>query len=539
MIKEDYNEPLIREDLESLQENASVAGDVVYSIVDYQDGNKLRWIRQAMAKRFAVRYIKKKDAKGEQQTYQVKDDKAVRMAIESGMFEVSSLGVFDKIIREVADLNRNTSFKFIDENGNENEDVSDKIREIREDANFDLSIGRLDELSVSCGSSAMLIQVLGNKMFYSPVSRNNIYVVYSDYVYDGERDALSQRSANRLDINEATAVIIDLGKEKHVAYFGRSLFYPQGRMVTYESSNWYSVPEVGTEDSNDYEIDGEIANPLTVYQDEKGDYSLPEYPVVTWYGSANAYGKELMPVDSSLYYDSLEQDVAVSRTLTAALKSARGAWHFGRDQGASDAIPANIDEGLSKLEPGQTVGLLHVPGQNIDTCMGVTEKLSAYMSESYGVPAYKLSVSQNAQVPSGAALIELNKPSALTRETRYKLNKSGMSLLFAIEKCLISIETGEDFADGIEQVWTVHPELVTKTKKELYEEAKLAKESGIKDDLENIIDTIDGIETREQAQEYKNSLEIKEAPSNGLSSFTQRVAQLNQTPREAEEENAT
>ena len=523
MIKKDYNEPLIREDLKTLQNNALVAPSVAYQIVDYMDGNQNYWIKRSMAERFAVRFENKKDAKGIQTVMQIKDDLAVKMAIESNMQEVASFGLFKKIVKETANLNRNTSFKFVNESGDEDENVSDVIRESREESNFDLSLGRLDELAVGVGSAAMLIQVLANKIEYSPINRSNVYAVFSDYIFDGDREATSQRVVNKMNLQEATCVIIQLSEKRHVAYFGRSLFYPQGRMVTYESEHWYKVPEVGSNLADDYVDDGEIANPLTVYQDEKNDYSIPEYPLVLWYGYPTAYKKDLMPVDSSLYKECLEQDVSTSRALTAALKSARGAWHFSRENGASDAIPANIDEGFGQLQPGQTVGLLHVPGQNIDACLNAVEKFTAYISESYGVPAYKLSVSQNAQIPSGAALIELNKPSALVRETRYKLNKSGMEKIYQIEKALISIETGEDFGDGVEQVWTVHPEQVTKTNKEMLEEAKLAEDAGVKDKVQNVIDIIDGIETREQAEEYISNLAPAPVKSNGLTGFAQRA----------------
>lgn len=523
MIKEDYNEPLIREDLKNIKDHAFVAPKEVYEIVDYMDGNQSYWIKRHMAERYAIRFEKPKNDKGEQEVVMIKDDLAVKMAIESGMQEIASLGTFKKIITETATLNRNTSFKFVNEaTGEEDESVSDKIRELRDVAEFDLSLGRLDELSVGVGSSVMLVQVLGNNMYYSPMSVNNVFVGFSDHVYEGEIDTTGKRVSNKYDLQEASVIVLQMDAEYFVAYFGRSIKYPQGRMVTYHAKAWDNIPQVGGEDSTDYlTSEGQPANPLTVFQDEQGDYSTPEYPLVIWRGSTTGYNKFILPITDALYTESIEQDVACSRILTAALKSARGAWHFSREQGASSSLPANIDEGYGNLEPGQTVGLLHVPGQNIKEARETVERFGAYTSESNGVPSYKLNV--NVQVPSGAALLEMNKPSALEREKRYKLNQSAMSEIFSIEKALISIETGQDFGDGVEQVWIVHPERAVKTDKEVLEEAKLAKDAGIKDDAEIVKDIIDGVETREEAEEYLGQLKKETPLSNGLAGFTQRA----------------
>jgi hypothetical protein len=533
MINPSLNEPLYRQAVDNLTGAAESCPEKAYQIVDYMDGNDIFWIKSQMAERYAMRIEKVQNPKGETEVIQIKDQKAISQAMKSKMFEVNSLGVLNKIISETADLSRNTSFKYINTaNGEEATAVAESIAFLRDEAAFSLSLARTDELSVGVGSSAMWIQVIGNQMVYNPVSRDNIFIAFSDRVLQNNE----YRPSKKFNIQEAAVVVIRLENSKYVAYFGRSEEYPQGRMVTYKSSSWDGIPDVGGDTYDEYvDEDGNIANPLTLNQDDQDDYTLPEYPVVIWRGDSKGYGKKLMPVNSSTYDQCLDLDVASSRIQTAANKSARGSWQILRDTAsASDQIPANIDEGFAVLGVGQSVNVLNISGADIQAAMEVFEKQAMYKLDAAGVPSYKMTVSQNVAIPSGVALVELNKPSAITRQTRAEINRAAMRMIFDIEKSLISLELGENYAEGVEQQWFVHPDSITKSTKETYEEAMLAEEAGLKDRVQNVVDTIDGIENRKEAEEYLAQLTpvVKEQPApSGLAGFAQRAAQTQNANR--------
>jgi hypothetical protein len=258
--------------------------------------------------------------------------------------------------------------------------------------------------------------------------------------------------------------------------------YPKGRMVKYEASNWIDIPTVGNADADDH-LDSaeEVANPLTVLQNDSKDWTRPEIPIKLWRGTPNGIGKELLPTDKELFEQDLEINVTSSRAITASIKSATGITAITTEVGGSPVLPDQIAEGISKLGQGQSIDIMYVPGSNAKDLMDNNERVIAYTSEAKGVPAYKVSINQTI-VPSGAALIQLNKVETQTRMQRADINRHEEQRGFEIEMALAAIQNDDqDYGKGITQIWTVNADGIVKTDLEIIEELERDKALGVID----------------------------------------------------------
>jgi hypothetical protein len=376
--------------LTELKDSEVTGLPVVSEIVDYSDDNERPYILAKYAQRYCER-IQKADS-GEvgsaEDTYYSNPVLAAKAAVDTGKFEVVTLGTLTKIKRIVASLNRDTEYQYVDEAGQEVEDFQQDIEQSRAQAGFLMKLGRTDELAVVSGSAGMLVQQLGSQMDYQPLQSNQIKVVHAESIMEGD----SERPTNTLDIEEASLVVLQMSAasglaSNYVAYFPRSDEYPKGRMVKYTANNWYEIPIVGADGSVDHRDAGdEIANPLTVLQDTAQDWTIPEIPVSLWQGSVNGAGSELLPTYTTLYEQDKEINLAASRQMFAGVRSATGIIVFSTELGGSPVVSDNLGEGLSMLKPGQSLNVLSVPGINQKYLMDTIKDTVAFLSESYGVP---------------------------------------------------------------------------------------------------------------------------------------------------------
>lgn len=489
--------------------------DKVSRGIEYHDGDDRYQTLEAMCERYAVEVKKEMNGKGEIETYVAKTVTAKKAAIKNNLYEVVNLGLTRKISSLVASLVDTSKWTYT-KDGKPADDDAESITEEREEGSFDLRLSRVDELSVLTGCSAMLTQVLGGKYNYQPIPLDRVWVVFGETVQQDE----DERPVDTLNLEDAQVVIIQLAEEEFVAYFGRSDVYEQGRCVKYESENWAAIPDVNDDTADDYRDDsGEVANPLTMWQDDQSDWSTPEYPIIIWQGTSNGVGKTIMPVMLNLVDASREIDLSASRTSMSANKGARGAWLLTSSAGSQGGVTPPIDEGMAALKEGQSAVVLTVPSGNIETASKVNQDAAAYLSDSIGVPAYQISVDQGANFPSGAALIEAQKPLNAMRQKRYKLNRAEMAKQFEIEKALAGIETGDPVAVDVKQNWVVAPIDVQKTDLEILEEEEKRIAMKISDKVNAIVATNRNVESREDAEAYLEQLEpevVAVAPTNGL-----------------------
>jgi hypothetical protein len=494
------------DDLEGLHcdsNNRSLAS----TMLDYHDGNDVQHIKQWMAERFATEITRTEDDKGNIQYNQTKSKKAQVAAIRHNLFEVTPRGTTRKVTTNVATLSENSIFKF-EQNGQPADEFAIDLTESRDEGQFGLMFSRLDEVSVVAGSACLLIQVSNGEFQYQAVLPDKVWIIFGEQLeVDGDK-----MPVNELRLDHAQCIILQTDEDQYAAYFARSTEYEQGRFVQYESKNWANIPDVGTEETGEYiGKNGEIANPLTEMQDTYKEYTTPEYPIVTWQGTTSGIGKELLPVVTNLYEASKEIDLTASRTSMSANKAARGAWYVYTDSNGVSGGYSSVDEGVNKMAPGETATVLTVPAGNIDAAEKVNKSNTQYLLDSYSIPSYNMSADQAVNMPSGAALMEANKPSVKYQEKRKDINDSSMSRWFEIEKSLATIENGEMVGKDVEQIWELKPADIYKTDLEILTEGEKRIAMNISDPA-NELAKVDNI-TVEQAQEKLDELVVVPVPN--------------------------
>ena len=478
-------------------------------MMDYHDGNDIQHIKEKMAEMYATEITTVENTKGELVQHQVKSKPAQKAAIQNNLFEIVARGMIRKIPNNVAVLAENSEFEFTN-NGSVDDTFTIDIEEARQSGDFGLMWSRLDDISVVCGSAVELLQVNNGVFQYQPMTSDKAHVVFGNKIEVDEEVF----PVNQLNVDHAQCVIIQMDEDKYAAYFGRSTKYPNGRFVQYESTNWSSIPDVdpNNNDIDEYYVGDEIYNPLTYLQDTTKDFTTPEYPIITWQGTTQGIGKELLPTNTGLYESSREIDLTCSRVSMAANKGARGGWFFTNEGGVSPNQPSSLDEGISKLEAGQSVLVLTVPAANIAEAGKINDANTKYLADSWSIPSYLMSVDGSVTLPSGAALLKANEPLVKFIKKRKDINNSQMERLFQIEKALASIETGSSVGENVEQVWTLKPAEVLKTDLEKLTEAKLKQELKITDEAHTLAE-VDGI-TVEQAQEQIDTLVVTPVANN-------------------------
>jgi len=297
------------------KDSAVTGGSCVSEILDFCDGGSQYQVLVKMAERFCTRIERRKDwredeaASDDDGLYYANPIIAARAAVKAKLFEVTTTDIMQKIVRYVGSLAQDTEYQFVNDNGDEVEDFAADIKAARKAAGFLLKLGRVEEMAVPCGCVGVLIQQLGTTLDYQPIPSNKLWVVHGGSIIDeslGRDNEL--RPTNRLDLEEASVVVVELGckgdnRFEFVAYFPRSTDWPNGRQVKYISSEWHMVPDVDAQGDGHvehYNNAGEIDNPLTTLQEVSGDYSIPEIPIVIWRGTPSGIGKELIPTTPSL-----------------------------------------------------------------------------------------------------------------------------------------------------------------------------------------------------------------------------------------------
>ena len=496
------NQKLTRQNINDINEPLVITGrDETTGMVEYLDGDQSPKIINAIVKRFCTT-VKKSDDGFEE--YEADPIATMEAAVKLGLFEVVTVDAYRKIAYELASLTRNTSFEYPDSD----DDFKAAFEFERERGGFGLKLGRADVLSTATGSSCLLVQELGGRLDYQPIAQNRIWFVFGNTIDDGG----IKRPVNTQNINEASQIIIELSRSNNesnfIAFLPRQDCLENGRCVRYSATKFDDIPEVGSPLANETENDaGEPANPLTVLQNRNEQWANSEVPVVVWRGSLAQVGVTLLPFDGELYKQGLELDVSASRVLTSGSKSATGMTVFSTEMGASPLPPTGLGEGFAQLRPGGTVNLLAQPVSNSVGQSDIINRAFGYLADARGVPPYRVVVKDNAVAPSGEALKEMDKPAHKTRQDRHTLNSPAMNQLFEIEKSIIAISNDDPtWAQDVKQLWICHDEKYTQTRKEVLEYIKLELDAGLTDRANALVATSDKFNTREDAQEWLNSL---------------------------------
>ncbi len=507
---------LVRRHMDNSQLAVSDAGvnPLVSEMIETLDGRGRPYILEKMAARYAQEIqLGTHPLSGEaNQRFSVRTNEAKRKAIQAGLLEVSSLYLYQRIVRERATLwTEGQIYTY----GDAADGFADDLQEARAEAGDSLAMARVDSLSVGCGSAAVLIQVLGSRLNYQPIRRDSIWVAFAPSITDDE----IERPVDTLRLDDATCVVVRLGASddgdtsRFAAWFGRSEVYPNGRFVQYATDDWSDIPDVWSDGVlSEYWLDNEqavVANPLTVYADDHTGGAGPEYPIVTWLCDTSGYGGSLLPVQTDLYQQSKEFDLGASRVLLSALKSARGAFVLTKETGASSIVADVLDEGVVELNHGQGLQTMGHPASNSRDALGVIMEQYALTASAYNVPAYRVAVSESLQVPSGVALEIINEPLMRDRRARIELNRKNTARKFSIERALASLENGVPYPADIVEHWEPN-EL------QLPVDPSIQADAWQKQIALGITDVVDvarefaGLESREQAENYLETLRKQE-----------------------------
>jgi hypothetical protein len=287
----------------------------------------------------------------------------------------------------------------------------------------------------------VFVEFVDGALKYHVVDPGKIQVLFEEAIESNGRP----RPANRLDIEDATCVVIETGSpddltKSYIAIFGRSARYPNGRYVAFRSSgDGREIPEFGDDDSYDWLDGGEVANPLSVYANSKPELDLPEYPIAIIH-SGLVRRDRLFPISESLLEEAIEVDVAASKVRSTSVSNARGTKFFSKsDAGGKQSVPESLN-GEVILEPGQD--LKQVMGDSrapqVAWELLLEEMISA--AQGYTVPDYYVSSKDHTiEAASGVALKVRSGQLVKFRDLRAKLNAPAVAKIFDIEKALISL----------------------------------------------------------------------------------------------------
>ena len=471
------------------------------------DGVGRNLILQKMANRYATTLMITEND-GNKQTVVKRTEKSAQAAITGGMLEVVSLYTYQRIIAELATLwNGESKYKYT---GKGADIVAKDLSDDRSQSNSDLTMSRIDSLSVMAGSAVGLVSVIGGKYHYSPIKRQDINIAFGDYIAQADG---TKRSTITTNLEDASTVVIRTGlntsgKMTYTAWYARCDKYPNGRRVQFVSSDWYDIPDVNDERGNDFIHNGEIANPLTLQNNIDG--VCPEYPIFPWYGYSHGYGEALLPVNPDLYYQTKEFDLAASRLLNSALKSARGVMFLAQtDQTGTEILNEIIDEGPVYGGLGQTLTNVTNPASNSLSAWDVLNNMIGATASAYGVPSYLVSIKDSISFPSGEALKVANQPLIERLSNRYRINKSNALRKFKIEIALASLESGKQISTDVTETWIpANRDLSMKNRLNEIQTAKAAVDAGfstVNEEIKSLqnLDSLDEVEAWKAARGLK------------------------------------
>jgi hypothetical protein len=433
--------------------------------------------------------------------------------VDAGMVETLSIGFGARIVNAKATMFTEEGNRFtLTHDSVEDVDAADELLAWhRKQGGHKTALVRADKLSIQCGSSAILTSFSSGSLRYQHLSPDDVRVFFADTI---EEDGVI-RATDRTDIEEASLVIIRLGQVdlnlwNYLAIYGRSDEYPDGRWVTYQSSDTIEVPNLDNEQCIDYEIDGHVANPMSYWANQNPDENIPEYPICVIY-SGLTESCEVLPTTTSLYNADIEFSRAASHTLSKSQEAAAG----------TIAITTN-EVAQGKPLPRTLCGHVHtIAGQDIKSiphdsaaCLASYEILRGLMVDagaSYSVPDYMIADTNsqmNREADSGIALQIKTRPLKKDRQFRISENRLSIDKMFNVEKAQIAMFADDDesaiaLLSECEQEWDAGELRLPENKKEVSERLISLLDKGI-------IDTIAAIREYYQLQTDTDAIDVYE-----------------------------
>ena len=492
---------LLRTALINLDNSQKVMREsIIDDMLDYYNRqNDHTQIKENIKNRYGVRIVKETDPNSasvstETFTRSVKNEGFVAQ-VDAGLVEALSFGFANKISDALGTLFTESGQKFslIHETMEDIQDQEEIVQRYRDDGGLTAALTICDQQSVKLGSSAVYISFSGNQLNYQVLSPSDLRTFFAETI---EEDGVV-RATDVTDIEDATAITIrlsqvDFNTWNYLAIYGRSDIWPEGRWVTFQSSNLdVQVPEPGTEGAVDFEIKGTVANPLSYWANRNTDISVPEYPLAIIY-SGLTDTSDVMPYYTSLYADSLEFDLSASHLLSTSQDASRGLTIVQRSPEAMGQPLPRIYTGVTASNPGQTIE--HIDFDSIASVNGiqVMQQLMIDYGAAYGVPDFMVtSEDHTVEASSGIALEVKSRPLKKKRNLRIEINRPSVRKVYEIERSFISLFGEEQESDKrilMEswQAWEPGPFEIPQNKKEQTERIISELNAGLIDIIEAI-----------------------------------------------------
>jgi hypothetical protein len=422
--------------------------------------------------------------------------------VDSGQIEAVTSGFGARIVNALATLftEEQQRYQLVHDTAEDLEAAETLLNEHRENG-YSSEIVKADEKACQLGSSALFLEFVTDTIVYNVLTPADVRPIFGTTITIQGADGEDKTRAVRTDqIEDATAVIIRLSAVDEISYnylaiFGRSEDWPNGRYVQYQSTEPGSdVPDVGDGSAIEYEINGDIANPLTYLANQFPDLYIPEYPIAILDGGITE-GTGVMPVTSSLYNDAIEIDVSSSHLIGTSQDAARGTNALERDvQGVSQPTPKSL-KGDVALGPGQKiVHVEHGAGES-EVALRVLHGIMTSIAEGYGVPDYMAVPEQSGprggsqDTASGVALMVKTRPLKKARKKRIDKNKKAVKKIFDIEKGLIWLfddDPAKELLFQCRQNWDAGELLIPENNKEKVDRLVQAKKDGVIDEIQQI-----------------------------------------------------
>lgn len=401
----------------------------------------------------------KDEAKGEYYiTYTYGD---VQSAIDAGHYETIVSNTLARIVDARSTLFSQPlqNWQYVTGGQDGQDNVANLLSGYRERGEAMLNLVRVDRLSNLLFTAFLRVSWRAGRLVYTPIPPQCIYLGYGDTVME-DGQTVSADTADLEDASIVTMRIKDTGSDEstkepaYQAYVGRCEAYPQGRCVKYRGGNWFDVPEKGSRGIiEEYEINGQEANPLTWAQNQMGIEAVPyEYPVIAIHGGFTTTPALLPATEQGmdLYHDCLEIDAALSRILKAGLEAATGTKVINKGNGV---LPPTV-EGVVVINDGQTFDVKTVGASNAQIAMDVLIKQMRTIAEGYRVPGHLVVADEATDQQSGVALRVRLQPLIGLHKERAELNRAQINKLARIELGLHGCHTNDwSWPTDVKQSW--------------------------------------------------------------------------------------
>jgi len=406
-------------------------------------------IRDTIVRRYGTTITREKDSSGTD--FQVFTKGGFDARMRAGHIETVSVGLGHKIAGAIATMfsEPTQNFDLLGAEGAEGADTTDAaelLADMRDGEQYIEALVQADTESVWTGCAPVFTEFVDGKLRYHVIDPGKIQVFFESVI---ESNGVN-RPTNRMDIEDATTVVIETGvvdikTKSYIAIFGRSTANPNGRYVSFLSSgDGREIPEYGDDNSFDWVTGGERANPLSKYASMHPDLDLPEYPIIIIQGGV-VRRDALMSATDSLLQEALEADVAASHIRATSGDNARGTLAFKKsDAGGTQPVPKNL-RGEVILEFGQELDSINHDASAPKISWEILQEEMVSTGQGYTVPDYYTSSKDHTvEAASGKALKVRARQLAKLRDRRVAINTPEVEKEFEIEKAFISLMAEAD-----------------------------------------------------------------------------------------------